>query len=146
MELHSKQFRKRSAILACLRSTQTHPCAEWVYRRLKPDFPDLSLGTVYRNLTLFKEQGLIRSLGGVDGVERFDANMEPHAHFLCRQCGSIADLPQPEQAAQLCSDAASQVDGQIMGCDLSFYGLCWACAQKNSEPTFSNENLENDEI
>ena len=54
-----KRSRKRDAILACVRSTTAHPTADWVYARLKPEIPDLSLGTVYRNLAMFKREGLI---------------------------------------------------------------------------------------
>ena len=54
-----KHSRKRDAILACLRSTTCHPTAEWVYQQLKPAIPDLSLGTVYRNLSMFKDEGLV---------------------------------------------------------------------------------------
>ena len=53
METASKHFRKRDAILNCLRQTDVHPSAEWVHAQLKPEYPDLSLGTVYRNLALF---------------------------------------------------------------------------------------------
>ena len=70
MEPRSKHFRKRDAILNYLRHTTEHPSAETVYAALKAEIPDLSLGTVYRNLSLFKEQGLIISLGSVNGVER----------------------------------------------------------------------------
>ena len=69
-----KQFRKRNAILAYLKETKEHPSAEMVFTHLKPEIPDLSLGTVYRNLTKFREQGDIISLGAVNGVERFDGN------------------------------------------------------------------------
>ena len=72
MDPRSKHFRKRDAILAYLRQTDQHPSAETVYANLKTQIPDLSLGTVYRNLSLFKQQGLIVSLGSVDGVERYD--------------------------------------------------------------------------
>ena len=54
MEKTTKHFRKRDAILTCLRETDVHPSADWVYAQLKPQIPDLSIGTVYRNLALFK--------------------------------------------------------------------------------------------
>ena len=57
MESATKHFRKRDAILTCLRQTKEHPSADWLYARLKPEIADLSLGTVYRNLSLFKEKG-----------------------------------------------------------------------------------------
>ena len=69
MEFSTKHFRKRDAILTCLRQTKVHPSADWVYNQLKPEIPDLSLGTVYRNLSLFKEQGLINSLEPFHGEQ-----------------------------------------------------------------------------
>ena len=67
----TKHFRKRDAILTYLQGTLSHPSAEMVYAELKQQIPDLSLGTVYRNLNLFKDQGLAISIGTVKGVERF---------------------------------------------------------------------------
>ena len=87
METRTKHFRKRDAILTCLRSTDTHPSAEWIYENVRQEIPDISLATVYRNLSLFKEQGMISSLGTVKGIERFDGNVEPHVHFICSECG-----------------------------------------------------------
>ena len=81
METCSKQFRKRNAILTCLRSTHLHPSAEMLHEMLQPEHPDISLATVYRNLSLFKNQGVIQSLGTVDGIERFDGNAQPHVHL-----------------------------------------------------------------
>ena len=75
--------KKREAVLSAIQGTDCHPSAEWVYQRLKPLHPDLSLGTVYRNLTFFRENGLIQSVGVVQGQERFDAVVSPHSHFVC---------------------------------------------------------------
>lgn len=82
MEQTRKRSKKRDAILSCLCSTDTHPSAEWIYHRLKPQIPDLSLATVYRNLALFKREGRIVSVGIVQNLERFDANTQPHALYL----------------------------------------------------------------
>lgn len=87
-----KRSRKRDAILACVRATTCHPSAEWVYQRLKPTIPDLSLGTVYRNLSMFKDEGLVISVGTVGGLERFDGNTKPHTHFVCTRCSAVLDL------------------------------------------------------
>ncbi len=129
MERSTKHFRKRDAILACLRATDTHPCADWVYQQVKAEIPNISLGTVYRNLAMFKEQGVIASLGTVNGIERFDANTSPHVHFICHQCGSVADLPQMAVPQALCAEAACQTGGKIDLCQLSFAGTCSACCQ-----------------
>ena len=127
MEQTAKRFRKRDAILSCVRSTDVHPSADWVYARLKPEIPDLSLGTVYRNLSLFKQQGLIISLGTVNGVERFDGNIAPHVHFICTQCDGVTDLPHVQVPQSLCSQAAAEAGGQVNTCCLSFTGICRRC-------------------
>lgn len=131
MEQATKHFRKRDAILACVRGTDVHPSADWVFARLKPEFPDISLGTVYRNLALFKQQGKIASLGTVDGIERFDGNTEPHVHFICGCCDSVADLPQMSIPPALTCQAADQTGGQIDACHLSFTGVCSRCLKTN---------------
>ncbi len=127
MNTSSKQFRKRNAILSCLRGTGTHPSAEWIYDQLKPEYPEISLATVYRNLALFKEQGVITSLGTVGGVERFDAVTEPHVHFICSSCCRIDDLPQVHVPDGLCEEAEQLTGGEITECTLSFTGLCSQC-------------------
>ena len=131
MERATKHFRKRDAILTCLRETTEHPSAEWVYSQLKQEIPDLSLGTVYRNLSLFKEQGLITSLGTVNGVERFDANTDPHVHYLCTGCGKVLDLQHIQIPEDLNQAAATDSGGEVTGCQLTFTGVCGQCARNS---------------
>ena len=128
MERTSKHFRKRDAILNCVRSTDAHPSADWVFEHVKQQVPDISLATVYRNLALFKEQGLINSLGTVNGVERFDGNTEPHVHFICTQCGAVQDLPEISVPEELNSAVARSSGGRVDNCQLSFTGICGECA------------------
>lgn len=129
MERTTKHFRKRDAILSCLRGTTVHPSADWVFAQLKPEIPDLSLGTVYRNLAYFKEQGQIISLGSVQGVERFDGNTAPHVHFICTNCGAINDLFEIEVPQQLQAEAAMHTGGCVTGCSLTFTGNCRECSK-----------------
>ena len=131
MERTAKHFRKRDAILSCLRQTTEHPSADWVYAKLKPEIPDLSLGTVYRNLALFKEQGLITSLGTVKGVERFDGNTAPHVHYICSGCGKVLDLAEIQVPEELNASAAKASGGLVDSCQLTFTGLCKNCLNKN---------------
>ncbi|MDR1389085.1 MAG: transcriptional repressor [Treponema sp.] len=118
-----KHSKKRDAILRLLQSTKTHPGARWVHEQLKPLIPDLSLGTVYRNLNLFHEEGKALSLGVVNGEERFDGMIEPHPHFVCSACGTVIDIPAelpsriPEGELPFTIDFRRTV----------FYGLCDAC-------------------
>ena len=133
MEHPPKQFRKRNAILAGLRASRAHPSAEELFAILKPQIPDLSLGTVYRNLSLFKEQGLIISVATVSGVERFDGNPAPHVHFICDGCDAVIDLDEMQVPDALREAAAMYCGGRVNGCRLSFSGLCQACLQKEKE-------------
>ena len=131
MERTSKHFRKRDAILNCVRSTTTHPSAEWVFENVRNDVPDISLATVYRNLSLFKDQGLIMSLGTVKGVERFDGNTDPHVHFICTNCGAIVDLPGISVPEELNTAVAQGSGGRVDSCQLTFTGLCGECHKVN---------------
>ena len=129
MEQKTKRFKKRDAILDCVRQTKVHPSADWVYARLKPDISDLSLGTVYRNLALFKEQGLITSLGTVKGVERFDGNIDPHVHFICTECGAVDDLMEIQLPSELTATATQMCGGSIQSSQLIFTGKCRKCQE-----------------
>ena len=129
MERTAKHFRKRDAILTCLRSTTSHPSADWVYERVRQEIPDISLATVYRNLNLFKEQGLIQSLGTVQGVERFDGNTAPHVHYICTGCGRVVDLPGLSVPEEMNHAAELESGGRVAACQLTFTGTCGTCSQ-----------------
>lgn len=125
MEKVRRYSPKREAILACLRSTDSHPAAEWVYAQLKPSIPDLSLATVYRNLAQFRQDGSVTVIGNVNGEERYDADTHPHSHFICRSCGKVADLPMSR--VEMPDTAAL---GRMDSCSVTFYGCCNACLEK----------------
>ncbi|MBQ8797057.1 MAG: transcriptional repressor [Oscillospiraceae bacterium] len=131
MNTTPKNFRKRNAIYDCLCQSKAHPSAETIYTQLKATIPDLSLGTVYRNLNLFKQQGLAISVATVHGVERFDGNVEPHVHFICTDCATVIDLEDMAVPQALTSAAECSSGGQITECQLSFTGRCRACINKN---------------
>ena len=126
----AKQFRKRNAILACLREATSHPSAEMVYEMLQKEHPDISLATVYRNLARFKSQGLIASVATVRGVERFDAMTQPHVHFICSGCDAVLDLPGMEIPQSLNAEAESSSGCRVQECRMTFTGLCGECANK----------------
>jgi len=120
-----RQSKKRQAILDCLKASHEHPTAEWIYESLKPDFPDLSLATVYRNLGQLEEHGFIRTVCTVMGKERFDGDIHDHTHAVCIKCGSVTDvadisLPVEENTA----------DGfQVLYRNLQLSGICKACRE-----------------
>ena len=130
MNTTKKNFRKRNAILECLTVSKAHPSAETIYTQLKAEIPDLSLGTVYRNLHLFKEQGLAISVATVNGVERFDGNTKPHVHFICNDCTAVIDLEDMAVPQALTAAAEKSVGGKIAECQLSFTGICKNCINK----------------
>ena len=127
MAQNQKHFKKRDAILDYLRQSKAHPSAETIFTDLKPQIPDLAMGTVYRNLTLFKQQGLVSSVATVRGVERFDGNTAPHVHFICTDCDAVIDLHDMDVPESLSATAAACCGGQVSGCQLSFTGLCQNC-------------------
>lgn len=127
MERRKNHSKKRDAILACVRSTDTHPTAEWVYQQLKPEYPDLSLGTVYRNLSMFKQEGTISSACIEDGMERFDRMAAPHAHFICNSCHRVLDLIDVKVSEDLCQLASQQLQAKVETCHLILRGQCANC-------------------
>ena len=131
MEASTKQFRKRNAILSYLRGVTNHPSAEMVFTELKQQIPDLSMGTVYRNLSLFKQQGLASSVATVKGVERFDGNTDPHVHFICSDCDAVIDLMEMQVPESLKKVAEDCCGGQVGECHLNFTGLCSECLQRS---------------
>lgn len=120
---HSKQ---RDAIYAFLMTRKDHPTADVVYSHLRKDYPNISLGTVYRNLTLLSDIGQIQRLRLGDGVDHFDGDISPHYHFLCSSCGRVMDLKM-ETIDHINKLAGVGFDGQIAGNITYFYGLCPKC-------------------
>lgn len=127
MQRYSK---KRQAILDCLRSTNNHPTVEWIHEKLQPVYPDLSLATVYRNLGQLKDAGMIRSVGVVNGYEHFDANMRPHSHAVCSECGEIIDIEDMHVSQQLIDIVESTTGYHISNASLQFTGVCENCLHK----------------
>ena len=128
MEGTKKHFKKRDAILECMRSTTAHPSADMVHEMLQAEHPDISLATVYRNLALFKKQGKIISVGTVSGTERFDANTEPHVHFVCTDCDAVLDLHQMK-IPLLNEEAERQSGCRVASCQVTFTGRCSSCRE-----------------
>ena len=132
MESVRKHSKKRDAILDCIRTTKIHPSAEWVYQQLKPQIPDLSLGTVYRNLAMFKADGTICSLGTVAGLERYDGDTSPHTHLICTTCAGVLDLEPIELPPSLLENACRQTGASISSHQLQFFGTCKGCREKQA--------------
>ncbi len=117
---------KREAIFKTIASTKSHPSAKWVYDQLKDEIPNLSLGTVYRNIALFKKQGRVMTVCNVNGEERIDADVSDHAHFVCECCNNVYDLVNSEQGP--IEKQLLQNGFEIKRKNLVFYGICKKCS------------------
>ena len=124
-----KRSRQRELIKENLISRYDHPTADMVYNSIRQELPNISLGTVYRNLRFLVEQGDALSLKLGDGREHFDGHIEPHYHFICTRCGDIEDLFMDNLS--ICNKAAKHCSGEIMGHSTYFYGLCKNCKPKH---------------
>lgn len=129
MDRAVRYSKKREAVYDVLCSTKSHPTAEWIYEQVKREYPDISLGTVYRNLAMFKADGRVVCVGVVDGQERYDADTRPHSHFVCRSCGAVLDVESSETVTV--SEAAAGC-GKIESCEITYRGVCNPCIQTGS--------------
>ena len=87
-----KYSRQRESIKACLMSRKDHPTADALYTSIREQFPNISLGTVYRNLSFLVDNGQAVKVPCEDGSVHFDGNVMPHYHFQCTECGAVIDL------------------------------------------------------
>lgn len=123
-----KYSRQRESIIENLKCRTDHPTADMVYSDIRRIYPNVSLGTVYRNLSLLAEENIIQKLVTDDGVLRFDYNVEPHDHFICTKCGSVSDLFMLDTNS-LCSSVSQQFEGTVERCSVTFYGSCKNCSK-----------------
>lgn len=103
-----------------------------MYEKLKGEFPSLSLGTVYRNLNILIEQGLVKKIDFGSTFDRFDAHLEPHYHFICERCGAVLDLEIPVDQA-LNEHVAASTAYAVHRHRIEFYGLCDECLAAEKE-------------
>ena len=121
-----RQSKQRNRILDLLQSTKTHPTADWIYDQIKREFPKLSLGTVYRNLSILEEQGLVKKIHYGSTFDRFEANISPHYHLICEECGKIEDF-ELSIYDEINKKAKKRTEFNIHHHKLEFYGLCNSC-------------------
>lgn len=119
---------QRHAILEYLIQTMTHPTADDIYKALEAKFPNMSVATVYNNLRVFKEAGLVKELTYGDASSRFDYVTNDHYHMICESCGKIVDFHYP--GLDEVEHFASQVTGfKVNSHRLEIYGTCPSCQE-----------------
>ncbi len=129
-----KYSKQRELILNTVKENRVHPTADFVYNKLKEENPGLSLGTVYRNLNLLAEEGIIQKIRIPNGPDRFDGEVKEHPHMTCTCCGKVIDLPLTcmEDMRQLDEEILKKTGHQVNSLQTAFTGVCGACrARKN---------------
>ena len=125
MMKHSKQ---REAILKNLRSRYDHPNADMIFASIKEEIPNISLGTVYRNLALLVETGDVLKVGpDREGKERYDGHTHPHTHFFCEDCGKIEDISEIFDAHPI----EKTLHIKIHEANVTLKGVCSDCLQQH---------------
>lgn len=125
-----KYSRQREAIKEYLTSTLAHPTADTVYMHVKEEFPNISLGTVYRNLNLLADLGEAAKIITPDGGVRFDSHTHPHYHFCCKSCSKVIDMDM-DTLGELNELASKNFNGYIDSHTILFYGICGDCIKKS---------------
>lgn len=128
-----KYSRQRETIKEYLRSTTEHPTADMVYDNVRMTYPNISLGTVYRNLNLLVSEGEALRIDCGDASERFDGNVHKHYHFICTECNKVSDLVNMQSIDHINTLASNGFDGEIEGHVAYFYGKCGNCKGKEKK-------------
>jgi Fe2+ or Zn2+ uptake regulation protein len=127
----SRETKQRRFVYETVKNTHSHPTADWIFEKVRRQLPKVSLGTVYRNLGVLKEEGLVKEIFGNDRRAHFDADISNHAHFICSVCDEINDVR-----------GVKNIDWQTMkdlvGCEVEeqtvvFTGRCPGCRQNTQE-------------
>jgi Fur family ferric uptake transcriptional regulator/Fur family peroxide stress response transcriptional regulator len=128
-EVKRRNTQQRQIILNIIKSTDIHPTADWIYKKAREYIPNISLGTVYRNIKVLKEEGLIKEL--TDGkLARFDGRVDRHFHFKCVSCGNIYDIEAEDiKVAENLRDKGYL----ILEYEISMKGICKNCLEKKEK-------------
>ena len=119
---------QRQIILEELAKVKTHPTASELYDMVRKKLPRIGLGTVYRNLEIMAENGIIQKIKVGGTQKRFDATTEPHYHIRCSECGKVDDIEMPFME-ELANTATQNSEYQILGHNVEFTGICVDCQQ-----------------
>jgi Fur family transcriptional regulator, peroxide stress response regulator len=126
-----RRSRQRDRILQIVKETNTHPTADWVYRNLKKEIPGLSLGTVYRNLNVLLEQGLIQKLPFDNTFDRFEGNVAPHYHLICEKCNTVEDF-EMTVSININKQVEQKSSFKINRHRTDFFGICKKCQHQST--------------
>ena len=125
MNNNSKQ---RRLILEIIQNTKSHPTASWIYERAREKMPNISLGTVYRNIDFLQKNGDIIKINSLDDSDRYDGCVKDHCHFQCKRCNTVYDVDEIDFAnINSCSEKSLMC--KIEETSVFFYGICRHCLE-----------------
>ncbi len=117
---------QRQIIFNAVLDLENHPSAEDVYNHIKPNYPSISLGTVYRNLNLLSENGKLLKVAIANSADRFDHNINSHYHIQCSKCKKLYDIDIP-YFDQIDNEVSSKTEFDITNHHIIFDGICHQC-------------------
>jgi Fur family ferric uptake transcriptional regulator/Fur family peroxide stress response transcriptional regulator len=126
MQKKMRMTKQKKIILDILQNTKCHPTADWIYQEARKILPEISLGTVYRNLRILKEQGKILELNYGSTFSRYDGNSSNHYHFVCQKCGKVFDVDM-DRIDYIENEVNKKLDAVVINHRLEFYGICKDC-------------------
>jgi Fur family peroxide stress response transcriptional regulator len=121
-----RETKQREAILRLLSNTRAHPTADWIYEEVKKEIPNISKGTIYRNLQVLQKDGAITVLNLNGTVSRFEVKQHSHYHFRCERCGQVFDLDEPVNS-EVDERVAERTGFKVSHHQTEFRGLCKDC-------------------
>jgi len=127
-----RMTRQRRLILQELSKPGSHPTADAVYQSVRRKIPNISLGTVYRNLEILTQTGMVKKLHIGPGQKRYERSLKKHYHARCTKCGCVNDIP-AEPFGDLKQIAAANSGFEISSAELEFEGLCKQCRDRSPE-------------
>ena len=125
-----RETKQREAILRVLMNTKSHPTADLIYDEVKKEIPNISKGTIYRNLKVLQENGQVSELNLNGTISRFEVKQDSHYHFRCEKCGRVSDIDMPVDR-ELDRHIEKITGLKIAYHQLEFRGLCKDCQKGN---------------
>jgi Fur family transcriptional regulator, ferric uptake regulator len=123
---------QREAILRAIKRTDIHPTVEELWAMVRKELPRISLATVYRNLELMANLGLVRRIGVGGDRRRYDGDMSDHHHVRCLECGAVGDIF-VDLGSRISSRISSSTSFQIRTLHVEALGICPGCKGKRGE-------------
>ncbi len=138
--VQTRMTKQRAIILEELRKVKSHPTADEMYGIVRKRLPNISLGTVYRNLDFLSESGEIRCIVTSGSSKRFDGDLSPHQHIRCVNCGCIADVYQSASPPMV---NTLKIPGfaKVLTSRVEFDGICEHCARNANALESTNKRI-----